>query len=105
MNDLLTRIREQPREVLGTIAKSMNVRASESAMQAIWARYMAHIALPEGARILEAGCGNGAAWPVSPRASAIDPTADIGARAALHLPAGWQAESFHWWIVARPGRM
>jgi hypothetical protein len=30
-------------------------------MQAICARYMAHIALPEGARVLEVGCGNGAA--------------------------------------------
>ena len=61
MTDLYTRIREQPREVLDTIAKSMNVRASEPAMQAICARYMAQIALPEGARVLEIGCGNGAA--------------------------------------------
>src|ERR1700680_4747480 len=61
VSDLLTRIREQPREVLDTIAKSMNVRASESAMQAICAHYMAHIAMPEGARVLEVGCGNGAA--------------------------------------------
>jgi arsenite methyltransferase len=59
--DLLTRIREQPREVLDAIAKSMNVRASEPAMQAICARYMAQITLPEGARVLEVGCGNGAA--------------------------------------------
>ena len=58
---LLSRIREQPREVLDAIAKSMNVRASEPAMQAICARYMAQIALPKGARVLEVGCGNGAA--------------------------------------------
>jgi arsenite methyltransferase len=58
---LLARIREQPREVLDAIAKSMNVRASEPAMQAICARYMAQITLPEGARVLEVGCGNGAA--------------------------------------------
>jgi ubiquinone/menaquinone biosynthesis C-methylase UbiE len=61
VTDLLTRIREQPREVLDTIAKSMNVRASEPAMQAICARYMAQIVLPQGARVLEVGCGNGAA--------------------------------------------
>ena len=61
MAGLLTRIREQPREVLDTIAKSMDVRASEPAMQAICARYMAQITLPEGARVLEVGCGNGAA--------------------------------------------
>ncbi len=61
MTDLLTRIREQPREVLDTIAKSMNVRASEPAMQTICARYMAQIVLPDSARVLEVGCGNGAA--------------------------------------------
>ena len=61
MTDLLTRIREQPHEVLDTIAKSMNVRASEPAMQTICARYMAQIVLPQGARVLEVGCGNGAA--------------------------------------------
>jgi len=61
VTDLITRIGEQPREVLDTIAKSMNVRASEPAMQAICARYMAQIVLPQGARVLEVGCGNGAA--------------------------------------------
>jgi arsenite methyltransferase len=58
---LLSRIKEQPREVLDVIAASMNVRASEPAMQAICARYMAQITLPAGARVLEVGCGNGAA--------------------------------------------
>src|ERR1700704_6446329 len=38
----------------------MDVRASEPAMQAMCARYMAQITLPEGARVLEIGCGNGA---------------------------------------------
>jgi len=60
VTDLITRIGEQPREVLDTIAKSMNVRASEPAMQAICARYMAQIVLPQDARVLEIGCGNGA---------------------------------------------
>jgi arsenite methyltransferase len=60
VTDLYTRIREQPREVLDTIAKSLNVRASEPAMQTICARYMARIAPPVGARALEIGCGNGA---------------------------------------------
>jgi ubiquinone/menaquinone biosynthesis C-methylase UbiE len=60
MTDLITRIGEQPREVLETIARSMNVRASEPAMQAICARYMAQIVLPEDGRALEIGCGNGA---------------------------------------------
>src|SRR5919198_1817790 len=57
---LVARIREQPPEVLHAIANSMEVRAAEPAMQAICARYMARITLPEGARVLEIGCGNGA---------------------------------------------
>jgi ubiquinone/menaquinone biosynthesis C-methylase UbiE len=61
MTGLLARIAEQPPEVLNAIANSMNVRASEPAMQAICARYMTQIALPLGARVLEVGCGNGAA--------------------------------------------
>jgi len=60
VTDLYTRISEQPREVLDTIANSLDVRASEPAMQAICARYMAQIVLPAGARVLEIGCGNGA---------------------------------------------
>jgi arsenite methyltransferase len=61
VTSLIARIKEQPREVLDAIAVSMNVRASEPAIQAISARYMAQIALPAGARVLEVGCGNGAA--------------------------------------------
>jgi arsenite methyltransferase len=57
---LIARIREQPREVLDAMAKSMDIRASEPAMRAICARYMSQIALPVRARILEIGCGNGA---------------------------------------------
>lgn len=60
MTDLYIRITEQPREVLDTIAQSLNVRASEPAMQTICARYMGQIALSVGARVLEIGCGNGA---------------------------------------------
>jgi ubiquinone/menaquinone biosynthesis C-methylase UbiE len=56
----MARIGEQPREVLEAIARSMDIRASESAMQAICARYMSRITLPAGARALEIGCGNGA---------------------------------------------
>jgi len=60
VTDLYIRIREQPRDVLDTIAKSLNVRASEPAMQTICSRYMGQIALYGGARVLEIGCGNGA---------------------------------------------
>jgi ubiquinone/menaquinone biosynthesis C-methylase UbiE len=80
VTDLYIRIREQPREVLDTIANSLNVRASEPAMRTICARYMTQIALPVRARVLEIGCGNGATTKlimehVSPaRLVGIDPS-------------------------------
>jgi SAM-dependent methyltransferase len=58
--DLLTHIEMQPPEVLQAIARSMNVRAAEPAMQSICARYMGDI-LIRAANALEVGCGNGAA--------------------------------------------
>jgi ubiquinone/menaquinone biosynthesis C-methylase UbiE len=60
MTGLIARIREQPREVLDAIARSMDIRASEPGMQAICGRYMAQVAPPVPARVLEIGCGNGA---------------------------------------------
>ena len=58
---ICTPVSESSRAVLDIIARSMSIRASESAMQAICSRYMGQIALPEGGRVLEVGCGNGAA--------------------------------------------
>jgi len=60
LTDLLTHIETQPPEVLDAIARSMNVRAAEPAMQSICARYMGEIVI-RGANALEVGCGNGAA--------------------------------------------
>lgn len=59
--DLYTRIKEQTADVLETIAKSLEIRAGEPAMRAICASYLGEIRLPDEARILEVGCGNGAA--------------------------------------------
>lgn len=59
MTDLLTRIEEQPPEVLDVIARSMSIRAAEPAMQSICACYMGKIGVTD-AHVLEVGCGNGA---------------------------------------------
>src|SRR4051794_4258673 len=61
MADLYTPITEQARDALAIIPRSLNLRASDPAMQAICARYMGQISVPEGGRVLEVGCGNGAA--------------------------------------------
>ena len=60
MTDLLTRIEEQPHEVLDVIARSMSIRAAEPAMQSICANYLGKISVPD-AHVLEVGCGRGAA--------------------------------------------
>jgi len=59
--DLLTRITEQPHDVLEAIANSMSVRASEPVMRSICAQYLGRLAAAPHADVLEVGCGNGAA--------------------------------------------
>ena len=61
MPDLHNRIREQPDEVLDAIAEAMDVRAREPAMRAICARYLGAVPHDADPRVLEVGCGNGAA--------------------------------------------
>lgn len=60
MVDLYTRIREQPEDVLEVIARALELRAGEPAMQRMAAAYLGAVALPRDARVLEIGCGNGA---------------------------------------------
>lgn len=61
MVDLHTQIVEQPQELLDVIARSMESRARAPGMQQICAQYMGQIQLPENVKVLEIGCGNGAA--------------------------------------------
>ena len=60
MPDLLTRIADQPQDILDAIASSVKVRASEPAMRSICARYPGRLAVPD-ADVLEVACGNGTA--------------------------------------------
>lgn len=61
MPDIYLTIREQTDNVLHTIAAAMEARANDPAMRRICADYMGSLTLPEGGRILEIGCGAGAA--------------------------------------------
>lgn len=76
MVDVHTRINEQPQAVLDTIAASMTTRAAEPAMQAICARYMGAIPARAAGRVLEIGCGNGAATKLL--MANIDPSDLVG---------------------------
>ncbi len=59
MPDLYLRIAEQPDDVLEQIARAMDKRAAEPAMQRIAARYLGALERRCG-QLLEIGCGNGA---------------------------------------------
>lgn len=61
MPDIYLNIVEQPDEVLQSIADGMESRANDPEMQRICAHYMGAIAPPADARMLEIGCGGGAA--------------------------------------------
>lgn len=76
MADLYLSIREQPPEVLETIAESMNARANEPAMQAICADYLGRIGAIGRGRVVEIGCGNGAATALLARH--LDPAELVG---------------------------
>lgn len=61
MPDIYLNILDQSDDVLQTIAEAMEVRANDPSMRRICADYMGSLNLPEGGRILEIGCGAGAA--------------------------------------------
>lgn len=61
MADIYLEIAEQPDEVLKRIATAMEMRANDPSMARICADYMTAIDAPAGARMLEIGCGGGAA--------------------------------------------
>ncbi len=84
--DLYLRIAEQPDDVLEQIARSMDKRAADPAMQRIAADYLGRLERPQG-DVLEIGCGNGASTglllqrlqPI--RLVGIDPAAGLIERA------------------------
>ena len=86
MPDLYLRINEQPDDVLEQIARAMDKRAAEPAMQRIAADYLGRLERRRG-EVLEIGCGNGASTafllehlePV--RCVGIDPAAGLLDRA------------------------
>ena len=61
MGDIYLEIADMPGDVIAAIAESLEARANEPAMQDICARYMGRLPRREGMRLLEIGCGAGAA--------------------------------------------
>ena len=60
MPDVYHRITEADETIVEQLAAAMELRATEPAQQAMLAAYLDDAGLPDGARILEIGCGTGA---------------------------------------------
>jgi ubiquinone/menaquinone biosynthesis C-methylase UbiE len=80
-------IQQQPREVVETIARAMEVRAASPRQREMLESYLSHVQFPDEARVLEIGCGAGpiaeilAGWPGVARVVGIDPSAVLIERA------------------------
>jgi len=60
MPDVYNVVAELPQAVADQLADAMELRAADPQQQAMLATYLVDLDLPEGARVLEIGCGTGA---------------------------------------------
>jgi SAM-dependent methyltransferase len=109
MPDLYLQIAEQPDDVLEEIARGMDKRAAEPAMQRIAARYLGALGR-RGVEVLEIGCGNGASTALllqhlkPTRYVGIDPAAGLIERAQKthRISAGVRFEVAHALATGQP---
>jgi SAM-dependent methyltransferase len=93
MPDLFTVITKVPPEVLEGVALVLEMRAADPQHQAMLRAYLADAAIPQGAHVLEVGCGTGAmtrvlaTWPGVEEAVGVDPSPVLLAK-ARELAAG-----------------
>ena len=80
MPDVFASITEAPPQALEMIAGVLELRASIPQQQEMLRTYLREIEFPDGARVLEVGCGTGAvtralaAWPGVGEALGVDPS-------------------------------
>ncbi len=94
MVDLYARITEVDAEILEALMKALEMRAADPQQRAIRETYFSWLDLPDGARILESGCGTGPVCrDLASRSDAIeivgmDPSPTFIARAREHPDVG-----------------
>ena len=99
MPDVYATITEAEPAVVEQIAKILELRAADPQQQAMREAYLSEIEFPEGARVLEVGCGPGpvsralASWPRVGEVVGIDPSPTFLAK-ARELAADLQTLSF-----------
>ena len=99
MPDIYARVTEAAPNILDGLMTALEIRAADPQQRAMLHTYLRDAALPQGARVLEVGCGTGAvtrvlaAWPGVGEAIGVDPSSVFVAR-ARELAAGLTTLSF-----------
>jgi SAM-dependent methyltransferase len=87
MPDIYARVAEAPSQILAGLMTALELRAADPQQRGMLHTYLTDAALPQGARVLEVGCGTGAvtrvlaAWPGVGETIGVDPSPVFVARA------------------------
>jgi ubiquinone/menaquinone biosynthesis C-methylase UbiE len=87
MPGIYTRVTEAAPKILESLMTALEIRAADPQQRAMLQTYLTDMALPQGARVLEVGCGTGAvtrvlaAWPGVGEIIGVDPSSVFVAKA------------------------
>jgi ubiquinone/menaquinone biosynthesis C-methylase UbiE len=87
MLDIHTKITEAPSQLLAGLMTALELRAAEPQQRAMLHTYLTDMGVPQGARVLEVGCGTGAVtrvlatWPGVGETIRVDPSPVFVAKA------------------------
>jgi ubiquinone/menaquinone biosynthesis C-methylase UbiE len=87
MPDIYTKIAEAAPDILAGLMTALEIRAADPQLRAMLHAYLTDAALPQGARVLEVGCGTGAitrvlaTWPPVGETIGVDPSPVFVAKA------------------------
>jgi ubiquinone/menaquinone biosynthesis C-methylase UbiE len=80
MPDIYTKVTEAAPQILAGLMTALEIRAADPQLRAMLHTYLTDGAFPEGARVLEVGCGTGAitrvlaSWPAVGETIGVDPS-------------------------------
>jgi ubiquinone/menaquinone biosynthesis C-methylase UbiE len=87
MPDIYTKVTEAAPETLAGLMTALELRGADPQLRAMLHTYLTDAALPQGARVLEVGCGTGAitralaTWPPVGETMGVDPSPVLVAKA------------------------
>jgi len=94
MPDIYARVTEAPPQILESLGTALELRAADPQQRGMLHTYLTDTALPQGARVLEVGCGTGAvtrvlgAWPGVSEVPGEDMAAALKAEARRRAATG-----------------